>query len=283
MNRIRSLSLWLGSVGLAASVVSCAQEIESSPDTDGTTERRTTLAAATPEERSDDLYQTHLYSERDADVYARLDEDELSGSGLPVVAIHVEIGDAVGAGRLLATLEDAEAKLAVEEARAEADAARVNFERIRELREREVVSPSEYDDALYENRRAQAALQRAELNLARTRVRAPFAGVVSRRYVRVGELVEERTPLFRITALAPLRARLLVPEARAGAFSLGATVRLTAADGTTGEAPVILIGPTVDPASGIREVIVELPEAGAFKPGAAVVAELVGEDVGIDR
>ncbi len=109
-------------------------------------------------------------------------------------------------------------------------------------------------------------------------MRAPFAGVVSRRYVRVGDIVDDETPLFRVTAMAPLRARLLVPESEVASFGVGATVTITAADGTMGTARVIIVGPTIDPGSGTREVVVELAEAGDFRPGASVVAELVDEE-----
>jgi hypothetical protein len=51
-------------------------------------------------------------------------------------------------------------------------------------------------------------------------------------------------------------------------------VLLTAADGSEGTARVILVGPTTDPGSGTREVIVELTRVGDFRPGASATAGL---------
>lgn len=259
---------------LAAALAACAREIESSTEEEAADGRRTALAAAAPAEGPEDAYPANLYSERDADVHARIDDDLFPLGAAPVTTIHAELGDRVSAGQLLAGLEDDEAAVALEEAQAEADAARATYERTKALHERQVVSQAEYEDALFTHRRAQAALRRAQLNLARTQIRAPFAGMVSRRYVRVGDLAEPGKPLFRVTALAPLRARLLVPEAEAAPFRPGAVVRLTGPGGLSTDAPVILVGPTVDAASGVREVIVELKGAEAFTPGTAVKAQL---------
>jgi hypothetical protein len=93
----------------------------------------------------------------------------------------------------------------------------------------------------------------------------------------VGDIVDDEMPLFRVTAMAPLRARLMVPENELAAFGTGASVLITGADGTKGAARVILVGPTTDPGSGTREVIVELAKAEGFRPGASVTAELVAE------
>jgi hypothetical protein len=73
--------------------------------------------------------------------------------------------------------------------------------------------------------------------------------------------------------MAPLRARLLVPESQIGDFNTGAPVSLNGVDGETATARVLVVGPTVDPGSGTREVILELRELNGFRPGATVVAE----------
>lgn len=270
-------------IGTSAAFGACTQEIESDPATTALNAGRISLATTTTVARAESSFRTHLYSELDADVIARINTDEISGPGLLVKGIHVEIGDRVKAGQLLATLEDDEAKLQVEATAAAADEAKANFERIEELHQREVVSPSEYETALSKKRRAEAAFKRARLDLSRTRVRAPFSGVVARRYIQVGQLVEDGAPLFRVTAVAPLRARLLVPEGQAAFFRPKAPVRLNGVGGESATAQVLLVGPTVDPASGTREVIVELSEADAFRPGASVSVELVSVEEGTDR
>ncbi len=106
--------------------------------------------------------------------------------------------------------------------------------------------------------------------------------MVARRYIRVGELVREGTPLFRVTAMSPLRARVLVPESEAATFRIGAPVRVRDARGREATARVVVMGPTVDPASGTREVVVELAEPDGFRPGASVRIEPLQGEVAED-
>ena len=267
---------WLGVIAVAVAVAfltGCAQEIESDPQITSLESASLSLASASLLPAGESGYRTYLYSEQDIDVYTRLGGSGYYEQGMIVQTIHVEVGDPVRRGQLLAQLEDDQLTFEADYAQAKADEARARLTRIEELRQNEFVSPSEYEEALYASRQADAELESAKLDLSRTRLRAPFDGVVSRRYVRQGELAEEGFALFRITAMTPLRARLLVPESEASAFRAGAPVKLSASDGQVATGRVLVVGPTIDAASGTREVIVELPEPGGFRPGAAVVAE----------
>lgn len=265
--------LFLGAVTAAAA--GCAEEIRSENSDAAPEEARPRTVYEPPEVETARGFDTNLYSERDADLYNRLMIEETSRGGIPITAIHVEVGQRVAAGQLLASIESSDARLYVEAAEPRAEIAASNLRRIEELRKTGAVSEVEYENAVFEARSSRAALEQAQLNLSRTEIRAPFAGVVSRRYVRVGDIVDDETPLFRVTAMSPLRARLLVPESEVGKFPLGAPVEITGSDGATGTARVIIVGPTVDPGSGSREVIVELSRAGDFRPGASVTAKPV--------
>jgi RND family efflux transporter MFP subunit len=256
---------------VAAALLACSQEIESDPDARPTEGIRLSLASTASVADTETGFQTYLYSERDVDVVSRLGTGVYFEQGVVVTILHVEVGDAVQADQLLATLDDDEVEIELEAAQAAADEAEANFQRIEQMREKQVVPESEYERALYAKRYSEAQLKRAKLDYSRTRVRAPFSGVVSRRYIKVKELIEGSTPLFRITAMAPLRARILVPEAGASAFRKGAPATVTASSGESATARVIVVSPTVDPGSGTREVIVELPQPNGFRPGAAVM------------
>ncbi len=255
----------------AAIAAGCAEEVRSDPSEANREAPRPSLATRV-ESEAESGFATHLYSERDADIFRRVMAEEPTAGAIPVTAIYVEVGDRVREGQLLATLESLDAELYVAAAEPEAANAAATLRRVEELADGGVVSASEYDEALYASRKADAILKQAELMLSRTQIRAPFAGVVSRRYVKLGDMVDEESPLFRVTALAPLRARLLVAEAEATAFAAGAPVGISGDDGSEGVGRVLIVSPTVDPGSGTREVIVELTEVGDFRPGAAVRA-----------
>jgi RND family efflux transporter MFP subunit len=216
-----------------------------------------------------------LYSEHDAEVASRVTR--------PVTSLAAELGDGVRAGQLLALLDDAEEQAAFESSAATLQLARLEQERAALLREREVISQAEADRAAYQLRAAEAAHQEARVRLEHTRIRAPFAGSVSRRFVRVGQSVEAGDPLFRVTALSPLRAQLRVPELAARGLAIGQSLRFRGPDGSVVEGRILRIAPAVDPASGTVEVLAAFPEPGALRPGSAVEAELPASGRGRTR
>lgn len=289
----------LALAGAAIVLAACGQEIDSQPAVRAETPARRTAApppaavgptaAGVVETPAGDVdasdadagtvtgerYRTNLYSEHDTDVHAMLDDNTSLGSSGTVKALRAELGDRVRAGQVLAVLDDARPTLAVQAAQAHADEIRGQLDRTSQLLEKGFTTVAEHERLTHALAEATADLEQARLDLARTRVLAPFAGVVARRYVRLGERIDEATPLFRITAMSPLRARVMVPEAQIGALRRGSPVTLTASNGARAEALVVLVGPTVDPSSGTREVVVEVPGGEGFLPGAEVVAEAV--------
>jgi RND family efflux transporter MFP subunit len=266
---------WSGpfAVALATALLACTEEIESDPGSRPPEGARISLAATASAAEGATDYRTYLYAERDVDVFSRLGSGTYFEQGVVVTSIQVEVGDPVSAGQLLCVLDDEEIRIEFDAVQAKADEARTHYERVEELRQREVTTPSEYDAALYAHRHTEAQLKRARLGLSRTRVRAPFDGVIAKRYIRQGELIQGSTPLFRITAVAPLRARILVPERQAASFNVGAPVQITGLDGATATARVLVVSPTVDPGSGTREVVIELEQPDVFRPGATISVE----------
>lgn len=260
-------------LALAIVAAGCGREIDSTPAAGAALEPVVIRAdlADTAAHAAPGRWRSHLYAERDADVYALLDEMGTGSTVSYVKTIHAEIGRPVRAGQVLATLEDGRASLAVEAARARADEAASRLERAEILLAGELVPLAEVETLRNARRVAAAELKQAQLDLARTRVRAPFGGVIARRYVQVGARVDDATPLFRVTTLAPLRARLLVPEAEAAGLAIGAPVTLSGVAGAAADGRVVLLAPVVDPGSGTREVVVELVERGALLPGAEVL------------
>jgi len=120
---------------------------------------------------------------------------------------------------------------------------------------------------------SQATARSLELELEKTRIRAPFAGLVARRYVRVGQKVALGDRLFWVTAEGPLRVRFTLPARFLSRIKKGQELPLTAPDLSAEEhsAKVIEISPVVDPASGTFEVLTELVgKPGDLRPGMTV-------------
>lgn len=109
-----------------------------------------------------------------------------------------------------------------------------------------------------------------ELELEKTKVKAPFDGLIARRYVREGQNVGKSDRLFWVTAEAPLLMRFTLPEKFFGRMRAGQQVEVTCADvpGEKHLAKVKQVSPVVDPSSGTFEVLVVLTgDRGSLRPG----------------
>ncbi len=116
----------------------------------------------------------------------------------------------------------------------------------------------------------QEVVRSLNLELEKTRIIAPFAGVVARRYVRVGQRVATGDRLFWVTATSPLRVKFTLPERALGKISKGQVINVNTPDSPESQykAKVIQISPVVDPSSGTIEVLAEIAgPSGNLRPG----------------
>ncbi len=119
-------------------------------------------------------------------------------------------------------------------------------------------------------RSAEASLQSLELELAKSRVAAPFDGVVARRYIRLGQKVSKDERLFWVTAVAPMRVSFMLPEALMSKVQRGSELSVVpvAMPDHPYRAKVVLLSPVVDPSSGSIEVVAEIQgPTGELRPG----------------
>jgi RND family efflux transporter MFP subunit len=116
---------------------------------------------------------------------------------------------------------------------------------------------------------ARANLQAIELEVEKTRITAPFSGIIARRYVRQGQRVASGDKLFWVTATEPLQVRFTLPEQYGRGLKVGDQIAVAAEASTRGNAAakIVHISPVVDPASGTVEVIAVLLNSSGFRPG----------------
>jgi membrane fusion protein, multidrug efflux system len=116
-----------------------------------------------------------------------------------------------------------------------------------------------------------------ELEMEKTKIIAPFDGLIARRYVREGQNVARGERLFWVTAESPLLMRFTLPEKYFGTIRSGQQLEITSADvpGEKHAARIKQISPVVDPSSGTFEVLAELMgNRGGFRPGMNASAQL---------
>ncbi len=125
--------------------------------------------------------------------------------------------------------------------------------------------------------KAEVALQRAELEDSYLVITAPFAGTIAQRLMKVGDAASASAPAFVLTDQVALRAIVHRPQRELSMF-LAATkagdgapleIRATAEALPGREFPgeILLVSPSIDPASGSFRVTVRLPAAKPNEPG----------------
>lgn len=203
-----------------------------------------------------------LEAENEAQVVAKI-------SGI-IKQILVEEGDRVRAGQALAVLDEEQYRLEV--ARAEANLARLqnDFNRNKEMFERNLISAEAFERVKFDMESQKATLELARLNVTNSTIRASIDGVVSERMVKIGNMVTMNQALFRITDMDPLQAIIYVPEHEMSKIRVGQSTLLDidALPGVEFRGRVERISPIVDRSTGTFKVTVFVNDASnRLKPG----------------
>lgn len=214
-----------------------------------------------------------------------------------IMEIRAHEGDRVEQGQILAVLDDAQPRAAVEQASAalaaagkETAAAESDFglaeatlKRYQQLYEKQSASPQEFDEikARYQSAearrdmavagqaQARAALTQAQTALGHTQIRAPFGGVVAEKKADAGTLASPGMPLFTIEDTRSYRLEATVDESEILFARLGQIVPVrfdVFGDGRL-SGKVAQIVPAADPASRSVLVKVELPADRRLRSG----------------
>jgi RND family efflux transporter MFP subunit len=223
-----------------------------------------------------------------------------------IVEILVQPGERVGSGQLLARLDDrqisadvgaAAAKVRSIEAnlenwKAETKVLQADLDRAKKLWEAEVIPKEELEHVQYKEEADEYEVQREseslnnardvlrslELEKEKTRVTAPFEGVIARRYVRVGQKISIGDRLFWVTAMGPLEVKFTLPERFLNTLHEGERIALASVDIPSQVqyvAKVVQISPVVDPSSGTIEVLGQVVgSAPQLKPGMMVTIRI---------
>jgi membrane fusion protein (multidrug efflux system) len=186
-------------------------------------------------------------------------------------------GQAVTAGTPLVRIDDAMLRAHAERATADRDLARQQLERVQRLRADNAASPADLERGEAAARSAEASLAVLQLQIERSIVRAPFAGIVGQRFVSAGDYVTTATPLLTLQTMDPQRAVIEVPERHAADLKRGQAVEFTVASqpGRVFRAVVDFIDPVVQPTGRTIVVKARAPNPGRLlKAGMFIEARL---------
>jgi membrane fusion protein (multidrug efflux system) len=194
-----------------------------------------------------------------------------------ITALMFEEGQSVAEGTSLVKIDDAILRAQAERAKADRDLARQQLERVRRLRADNASTPADLERAEATHRSAEASLALLDLQIARTTVKAPFAGIVGQRFVSAGDYVTTASRLLTLQTVDPQRAVIEVPERYAVDLRRGQTVEFTVAarPGRVFRAQVEFVDPVVQPDN--RTILVKARAANAdhlLRPGMFIEARL---------
>jgi len=214
-----------------------------------------------------------------------------------IVEIRVREGDHVGRGQVMAVIDDAQPRAALDRAVAadlgaqqeisasESDftLAETTFKRYQTLYDRKSVSPQEFDEikARYQaaqarremaragQAQAKAALQQARTAVGYAHIVAPFDGLVTEKQADVGTLAGPGMPIFTVEDLRRYRLEATVNETDLRYVRQGqqVSVSIDALGNRELKGKVLEIVPAADPASRSFLVKVELPSDPALRSG----------------
>jgi len=189
-----------------------------------------------------------------------------------------DIGSRVNKGELLADIDTPEvdqelsqARAARQQTAAQLDLARISAERYKALRKTDSVSQQETDTQTSGYAQAEANLAAADANVRRLEemesfkhVYAPFSGVLTKRNVDPGALINAGgagTPMFTMARVDPLRVFVNVPQAYFPAIKTGmpAYVTLQEIAAQKFKATVARTADAIDPATRTLLTEVDVP------------------------
>jgi len=195
-----------------------------------------------------------------------------------VVEIAFESGAIVAQGDLLVRLDTSTEKAQLQAAEAQVELARLNAERLRKLRESNVVSQSEVDTAEASLKQNQANADEISAVIEKKTLRAPFAGRLGIRLVNLGESLDARKAVVSLQALAPIYTDFSLPQQALSVLATGLVVRVSsdAYPGRSFDGVLTAINPELDATT--RSVIAQATFANQeqlLRPGMFVHAEVV--------
>ncbi len=192
-----------------------------------------------------------------------------------IVDLRFDVGDYVKKGQVIARIDERAATQAeaasvaqVREAQAALANARAQYERSKQLLAQKFISQAALDKAQADYRAAQARVTAllAGAGAAATErsfatIVAPYSGVVSARYVELGEMATPGKPLLTGFDPSSLRVVATVPQAQVAAIQAGARARVELpSSGKWIDVKNILVVPSADPRTHTTRIRLELPE-----------------------
>lgn len=197
-----------------------------------------------------------------------------------VQEITFDSGSWVKQGQVLVRLDTSQEKAQLTAAEAQADLAKMNLDRAKDLREKQVISQAEFDSWDAEAKKANATVESYRAVISRKTIVAPFAGRLGIRQVNLGQYLAGGDPIVPLQSIDPIYVNFSVPQQEVTSLKVGDPVNVTieGLEGVAATGKITAINSLINPDTRNVEVqaLFRNPD-GTLRPGMFANVQVMGK------
>lgn len=176
-----------------------------------------------------------------------------------LMKLYAKDGVQVKKGALLAKIDDSELQAQLKQAKSKAELARQKQERAKGLYEKDGTTKADMESADAELKSAEASVELIQAQIAKTEVRAPFAGKLGFVNVSVGAWLTTGTSIVTLSEVKKLKAKFALPQRYASTLKAGDAVEIRDEErNVTKSGKVKALEASLSESSRTRQVMVEV-------------------------
>ncbi len=185
-----------------------------------------------------------------------------------IVRLPVQLGSRVAQGDILVELDAGELTARLEQAEAQLRQANRNLKREKDLLKKRASTPETVKNMEDLLRITKARLKEAETMIEYTKIKAPYSGTITKKFVNTGDLITPGKPLVQLEDATDLQVLTNIPESLLASINEGSElqIKINSSDSMT-KGKVKEIAPTVHPQTRTALVKIGLEKNEKLLPG----------------
>lgn len=198
-----------------------------------------------------------------------------------IAQLHFREGQRIEAGALLVSLDDSITRAELAQAQANLNLAEKNFQRAQMLFKRGASNAQALDEANAEQQASRASVALSQARLDKTRILAPYEGVLGLRQVSPGDYLSEGQDIVNLEVLDPLKVDFRIPQKAVSQIRLKQTIEISldAYPGERFSGEIFAINPRLDEAGRSQAIRAQINNTeGRLSPGQFVRVSVILEE-----
>jgi membrane fusion protein (multidrug efflux system) len=190
-----------------------------------------------------------------------------------VISLPFKEGSFIEKGDLIAQLDDSQLSAEVQRAEALYNRSKASYKRIKSIVDQNAGTPQDLDDALANLKVAEANFALAKSRLSKTKIVAPFDGIIGTRKVSAGAFLRTGEEITELANLNEIRIRFSAPERFLAQLKTNAEVSVSSAIYPDHEVKgnIIAIEPVLDSETRNVNIVAKVKNPGQkFRPGMSI-------------